>query len=59
MTLPVRPLPTVQKWDCRGCSDCCRTYSVGVSEAERGAEPPTPTGYRPKRSTQKRQQKRE
>lgn len=35
MPLPVRPLPTVQKWDCQGCSDCCRTYSVGVSEAER------------------------
>lgn len=35
MPLPVRPLPTVQKWDCHGCSDCCRTYAVGVSEAER------------------------
>jgi len=35
MPLPVRPLPTVQKWDCQGCSDCCRTYSVGVSDAER------------------------
>lgn len=35
MPLPVRPLPTVQNWDCHGCSDCCRTYAVGVSEAER------------------------
>jgi len=35
MPLPVRPLPSVQNWDCQGCSDCCRTYSVGVSEEER------------------------
>ncbi|MFO0935885.1 MAG: YkgJ family cysteine cluster protein [Gemmataceae bacterium] len=35
MPLPVRPLPVLQNWDCRGCSDCCRTYHVRVSEAER------------------------
>ena len=35
MPLPVRSLPTLQNWDCRSCSDCCRSYAVGVSEAER------------------------
>ena len=34
MPLPVRPLPVLQNWDCRGCSDCCRTYHVRVSDAE-------------------------
>lgn len=35
MPLPVRPLPVIQKWDCHGCSDCCRTYAVRVSDEER------------------------
>jgi len=35
MPMPVRSLPTVQNWDCRSCSDCCRTYSVPVTAAER------------------------
>lgn len=35
MPMPVRSLPVVQNWDCRGCSDCCRTYIVSVSDAER------------------------
>lgn len=34
MPLPVRSLTVLQNWDCRGCSDCCRTYHVRVSEAE-------------------------
>ncbi len=37
MPMPVRSLPTVQNWDCRSCSDCCRTYSVPVTVAEREA----------------------
>jgi lysine-N-methylase len=37
MPLPVRPLPVLQKWDCRGCSDCCRTYHVRVTPAEAAA----------------------
>lgn len=35
MPMPVRSLPTVQNWDCRSCSDCCRTYIVPVTDAER------------------------
>ncbi|HEY2783398.1 MAG TPA: YkgJ family cysteine cluster protein [Fimbriiglobus sp.] len=35
MPLPVRSLPVVQKWSCHGCSDCCRTYHVRVTDAER------------------------
>lgn len=35
MPMPVRSLPVVQNWDCHGCSDCCRTYVVGVSEGEK------------------------
>ena len=35
MPMPVRSLPTVQNWDCRSCSDCCRTYIVPVTEGER------------------------
>lgn len=35
MPLPVRPLPVLQSWDCRGCSDCCRTYHVRVTESEK------------------------
>lgn len=35
MPLPVRALPVVQNWDCRSCGDCCRSYTVRVSEAEK------------------------
>jgi len=35
MPLPVRSLPVVQNWDCHGCSDCCRTYHVRVTDEER------------------------
>ena len=35
MPLPIRSLPTLQRWDCQSCSDCCRSYAVGVTEAER------------------------
>jgi lysine-N-methylase len=35
MPLPVRSLPLVQKWSCHGCSDCCRTYHVRVTDDER------------------------
>ena len=35
MPMPVRSLPTLQNWDCQSCSDCCRTYSVPVTAAER------------------------
>ncbi len=33
--MPVRALPTIQNWDCKSCSDCCRTYAVPVTAAER------------------------
>jgi lysine-N-methylase len=35
MPMPLRSLPVVQKWDCHGCSDCCRTYAVPVTAAEK------------------------
>jgi lysine-N-methylase len=35
MTLPVRHLPVLQNWDCHGCTDCCRTYQVHISDEER------------------------
>lgn len=35
MPLPVRPLPVVQNWDCAGCGDCCRSYQVRVTAAEK------------------------
>lgn len=35
MPRPVRSLPTIQNWDCHGCSDCCRTYVVRVTAGER------------------------
>jgi lysine-N-methylase len=35
MPLPVRSLPVLQNWDCHGCSDCCRTYAVPLSDEER------------------------
>ncbi len=35
MPLPVRSLPVLQNWDCRGCANCCRDYRVYLSEEER------------------------
>lgn len=35
MPKPVRELPLAQSWDCHGCGDCCRTYAVRVTEAEK------------------------
>jgi lysine-N-methylase len=35
MPLPVRPLPLAQSWDCSGCGDCCRSYQVRVTAAEK------------------------
>jgi lysine-N-methylase len=35
MPMPVKSLPVIQRWDCRGCGDCCKTYHVRVSDAER------------------------
>lgn len=35
MGMPVQTLPVLQNWDCQGCSNCCRTYQVNVSLAER------------------------
>lgn len=35
MPMPVRHLPVVQKWDCQGCTDCCRQYLVSVTAEEK------------------------
>lgn len=35
MTMPVRPLPVVQNWDCSGCAACCRQYAVRAEADER------------------------
>src|SRR4029450_386250 len=32
MSLPLRNLPVMQNWDCRGCSDCCRIEAVITDE---------------------------
>ena len=37
MPMPVRSLPVVQNWDCGGCGECCRSYHVRVSDAERAS----------------------
>jgi lysine-N-methylase len=34
MPMPIRPLPVVQNWDCHGCTNCCRSYNVRVSDTE-------------------------
>ncbi len=31
----VRELPVIQNWDCHGCGECCRTYHVRVTDAEK------------------------
>jgi lysine-N-methylase len=35
MTLPVRPLPVVQNWDCHQSGTCCKEYQVPVTAEER------------------------
>jgi lysine-N-methylase len=35
MSMPVRSLPVVQNWDCGGCAECCRRYSIPVEPEER------------------------
>ena len=35
MSLPVRPLPVLQNWDCSGCAACCRSYVIPVTAEER------------------------
>jgi len=35
MPMPVRSLPVLQNWDCKGCTDCCREYRVQVTEEEK------------------------
>lgn len=35
MALPVRSLTVLQKWDCGGCTACCRQYHVSVTAEER------------------------
>lgn len=34
MSMPVRNLPLIQKWDCHSCSNCCREYDVAVTAEE-------------------------
>lgn len=33
--MQVRSLPVLQNWDCHSCGDCCRSYAVPVTAAER------------------------
>ena len=35
MTMPVRSLTVLQNWDCGGCTMCCRSYHVTVTDEER------------------------
>ena len=35
MPAPVRALPLAQHWDCHNCGDCCRGYTVRVTDAEK------------------------
>ncbi|MBX7103408.1 MAG: YkgJ family cysteine cluster protein [Gemmataceae bacterium] len=35
MPLPVRHLPVIQNWDCHECGQCCREYTIHVTDAER------------------------
>ncbi len=34
MTLPIRTLPIVEKWDCHGCGRCCRGTIIGLNEGD-------------------------
>lgn len=33
--MQVRSLPVIQNWDCHGCGECCKTYHVRVTDAEK------------------------
>lgn len=35
MSLPVRHLPVIQSWDCHACGQCCKEYTVHVTDDER------------------------
>jgi lysine-N-methylase len=35
MTLPIRHLPVLQKWDCHVCGNCCKEYPVGITDEEK------------------------
>ncbi len=34
MTLPIRTLPIVENWDCRGCGSCCRALTIVLDRAD-------------------------
>jgi lysine-N-methylase len=34
MTLPIKTLPILERWDCHGCGICCRGASVLLSETD-------------------------
>ena len=34
MALPLKPLPTVERWDCHQCGVCCRGSIVPLSEED-------------------------
>jgi len=34
MSLPIRTLPIVEKWDCRGCGICCRATIIRLNDAD-------------------------
>lgn len=34
MTLPIRTLPIVEKWDCHGCGNCCRGTLIRLNEGD-------------------------
>ncbi len=34
MTLPIRTLPIVERWDCHSCGFCCRSTKFKLSEAD-------------------------
>lgn len=35
LLMHVRSLTVLQNWDCHSCGDCCRSYAVPVTDAER------------------------
>ena len=34
MTLPIRTLPIVERWDCHSCGFCCRSTKFKLSEED-------------------------
>ena len=34
MSLPLKPLPTVERWDCHQCGVCCRGSIVPLSDED-------------------------